>query len=110
MAVLRALWADPTPDFDGTWHTIQQPDINPRPKGAIPIWFGGRDPALIARAARLGDGWIPQVPASEAAAAVEDILDRREAAGTWSGSSGPPRGGGIDKIHGPMRLLILYME
>ena len=33
------------------------------------------------RAARLGDGWIPRIPASEAAAAVEDILDRREAAG-----------------------------
>lgn len=81
VALLRDLWANEVVDFEGTWHTVHQAGINPRPKRTIPIWFGGAHPALIDRAARIGDGWMPQVPADEAAAAVADILDRREAAG-----------------------------
>ncbi len=81
VALLRALWANDTLDFEGRWHTVRQAGINPRPGREIPIWFGGGHPALIDRAARIGDGWMPQVPAEEAAAAVSDILDRREAAG-----------------------------
>jgi probable F420-dependent oxidoreductase len=47
----------------------------PRP----PVWVGGSSPAAIKRAARFGDGWIPQGPAS---AELVAILDReREAAG-----------------------------
>lgn len=79
--LLRALWAHDVVDFDGAWHTVHQAGINPRPQRAIPILFGGGHPALIDRAARIGDGWMPQVPADQAAAAVNDILDRREAAG-----------------------------
>ncbi|MCZ6707661.1 MAG: LLM class F420-dependent oxidoreductase, partial [Chloroflexi bacterium] len=67
VALLRALWADEVVDFEGTWHTVHQAGINPRPKRPIPIWFGGAHPALIDRAARIGDGWMPQVPADEAA-------------------------------------------
>ena len=81
VALMRALWADDIIDFEGNWHSVRQAGINPRPKGTIPIWFGGRDDRLVTRAARIGDGWMPQVSADEAAAAVADILDRREAAG-----------------------------
>ena len=81
VALIRALWANDVVDFEGTWHMVHQAGINPRPRRTIPIWFGGGHPALIDRAARIGDGWIPQVPADQAAAAVDDILDRREAAG-----------------------------
>ena len=81
VALLRALWANEVVEFEGTWHTVQQAGINPRPQRTLPIWFGGGHPALIDRAARIGDGWMPQVPAAEAAAAVANILDRREAAG-----------------------------
>ena len=79
--LLRALWANETLDFEGSWHTVHQAGINPRPERTIPIWFGGRHPSLIDRAARLGDGWMPQVAADQAASAVDDILNRREAAG-----------------------------
>ena len=81
VALMRTLWANESIDFEGTWHTVRQAGINPRPKRSIPIEFGGGAPALIDRAARIGDGWMPQVGADEAAAAVSDILDRREAAG-----------------------------
>ena len=81
VALMRALWANDSVDFEGKWHTVRQAGINPRPGRQIPIEFGGGAPALIDRAARIGDGWMPQVGADEAAAAVSDILDRREAAG-----------------------------
>ena len=61
ISVMRALWAAPTITFRGHWHTIIDAGINPRPmRGAIPIWFGGRADATLRRAARLGDGWLPQ--------------------------------------------------
>ena len=61
VALMRALWADEIIDFEGNWHSVRQAGINPRPKGTIPIWFGGRDDRLVTRAARIGDGWMPQV-------------------------------------------------
>ena len=96
VALLRALWANDMIDFEGTWHTVHQAGINPRPRRPIPIWFGGGHPALIDRAARIGDGWIPQVAADQAAAAVADILDRREAAGH-------PRAGFGIQVQAPLR-------
>jgi probable F420-dependent oxidoreductase len=61
LAVMRALWAAPTITFRGRWHTIIDAGINPRPaRGTIPIWFGGGVDATLRRAARLGDGWLPQ--------------------------------------------------
>ena len=81
IALMRALWAIGSINCEGTWHTVQHAGINPRPARSIPIEFGGGASALIDRAARIGDGWMPQVGADEAAEAVSDILDRREAAG-----------------------------
>ncbi len=56
--------------------------IEPRPvqAGGPPIWVGGSSPAAMRRAARLGDGWLPQTPPEGGMrAAVERILtDRAE--------------------------------
>jgi len=57
--LLRRLWSEETTTFEGTYHTVVQAGINPRPAAPIPIWFGGSAPAAIERCARLGDGWIP---------------------------------------------------
>lgn len=81
VALMRALWDEELLDFEGAWHRVHRAGINPRPGRAIPIWFGGGHPALVERAARIGDGWMPQVSASQAAEAVSNILDKREAAG-----------------------------
>jgi probable F420-dependent oxidoreductase len=56
--VLRRLWTQPLVDVAAPYHLIESAGILPRPKQAIPVWFGGRSPAALQRAARLGDGFI----------------------------------------------------
>lgn len=59
--VLRALWTAPVVNVRGRWHTIDHAGINPLPvQRPIPIWIGGESDAALRRAARLGDGWLPQ--------------------------------------------------
>ncbi len=66
VALMRKLWAEELVTFDGRWDKVDGAGINPRPSRSIPVWFGGRDEALIRRAARIGDGWIlNQVPGDE---------------------------------------------
>jgi probable F420-dependent oxidoreductase len=57
--VLRRLWIEDVVSFEGRFHTIERAGINPRPETPIPVWFGGRVPALLERCARIGDGWVP---------------------------------------------------
>jgi probable F420-dependent oxidoreductase len=60
IALMRALWKDDAISFDGRFHKVTKAGINPRPaRGSIPIWFGGGADALLDRAARIGDGWMP---------------------------------------------------
>jgi probable F420-dependent oxidoreductase len=77
--VLRRLWAAPSVDFRGRWHTIEEAGIEPRPaRGTIPIWIGGTADAVLTRAGRIADGWLPQRPPDPEAA--EDVARVRAAA------------------------------
>ena len=80
VALIRELWANETVDFDGTWHRIEKAGINPRPSRRIPIWFGGRAGAVLRRAARMGDGWMPM---GAAEAVREDIHRLRSYLGEY---------------------------
>lgn len=58
--VLRLLWTQDVVTFDGRWHRIRQAGINPLPvQRPIPVWMGGESDAVLRRAARLADGWMP---------------------------------------------------
>ena len=58
--VLRRLWSGELVSFTGRFHNLQDVSIVPPPvQRPIPIWFGGSSDAVIRRAARLGDGWMP---------------------------------------------------
>jgi len=57
--LLRRLWQDEVVDFCGDFHRIDRAGINPRPERRIPIWLGGNAEAVIKRAARLADGYVP---------------------------------------------------
>jgi probable F420-dependent oxidoreductase len=77
VTVMRKLWAEPLVDIRGKWHTIPDAGINPLPlKRSIPIWFGGSADAALRRAARLGDGWMPNYPRLTDAQLSLDMLKR----------------------------------
>ena len=58
--VLRRLWSEDLVSFSGGFHNLNEVSIVPPPvQRPIPIWFGGLSDAVVTRAARLGDGWMP---------------------------------------------------
>jgi probable F420-dependent oxidoreductase len=59
VALMRQLWSGHAISFEGKWHRVTKAGLNPLPTRQIPIWFGGGVDALVERAARIGDGWIP---------------------------------------------------
>lgn len=66
--VLRRLWTEDLVTYSGRFHDLRAVNIVPAPvQRPIPIWFGGASDAVIKRAARLGDGWMPIIPPDEQA-------------------------------------------
>jgi probable F420-dependent oxidoreductase len=59
LAVMRTLWTDPAPAFEGRYVSFagvhQQPP--PRQRPHPPIVVGGHSPAALRRAVRVGNGW-----------------------------------------------------
>jgi probable F420-dependent oxidoreductase len=81
--VLRALWTQPVVTVAGKWHTITEAGLNPLPvQRPIPIWFGGVADAAMKRIARIGDGWMPQMPPNERA---RELVEQLRADGRAAG-------------------------
>jgi probable F420-dependent oxidoreductase len=61
IAVMRSLWTEDDPSFDGKYYRFAGMKFSPKPlqKPSIPVVIGGVSRAAIRRAARLGDGWQP---------------------------------------------------
>jgi len=61
IAVMRALWTQDEPKFDGKYSQFEGMKFSPKPlqKPSIPIVIGGVSRPAIRRAARFGDGWQP---------------------------------------------------
>ena len=58
--VMRKLWTEDLVTFRGRFHSLIDVTMLPVPvQRPIPIWFGGSSDAVVKRAARLGDGWMP---------------------------------------------------
>ena len=74
--VLRRLWTQELVTYKGRWHDIPDAGINPLPvQRPIPLWFGGHADAVLRRAARLGDGWLPGFRTADTAREHLDRLD-----------------------------------
>jgi probable F420-dependent oxidoreductase len=75
--VLRRLFTERSVTFHGRYHHIPEAGLIPRPvQERIPIWVGGSSDASLRRAARLGDGWLPQMPPGERARDMMEALRR----------------------------------
>jgi len=69
------------PEHDGPTWTFRDRGLKPRPvqKPRPPIWIGGSTPGALRRAARRGDGWLPQgVPEMGMEKAIAFIREERE--------------------------------
>ena len=88
--VLRRLWSEDLVSFTGRFHDLHEVSIVPRPvQRPIPIWFGGSSDAVIRRAARIGDGWMPIIaPGAEAEAKLADLRGHLAAFGRDPASFG----------------------
>ena len=60
LAVMKSLWTQDKTQHDGHFWELPGSTMEPKPeqKPHPPIWFGGRHPDGLRRAARLADGWM----------------------------------------------------
>jgi probable F420-dependent oxidoreductase len=59
--IMRKYWTEERFSYDGEIFQLEDVWMTPKPlqKGGPPIWLAGRSAPAIARAARLGDGYMP---------------------------------------------------
>lgn len=59
IAILKALWNEPSPSFDGRFYQFDNIQAQPRPvtPGGPPIVIGGSSPAALRRTVRDAAGW-----------------------------------------------------
>jgi probable F420-dependent oxidoreductase len=81
MAVLRTLWTDPHPRFEGKHFSLPPVTFQPKPAqtGGPPLFVAGLSKFAFRRAARHGDGWYGHdLTLSEARGAVASIEEERK--------------------------------
>lgn len=114
--VLRALWTQEDPAFEGEFYHVRGVRFAPKPfRGTIPILIGGHSAPARRRAGRLGDGWhTAYLPPDQIKAGWEEIRQTAIAAGrnpdalqlTCRVAAGPPFGlGGADRPELPVAQL-----
>ncbi len=88
--VLRRLWTEDLVTFSGRFHDLNEVNITPPPvQRPIPIWFGGSSDAVVKRAARLGDGWMPIIaPDAEAERKIATLHEHLQTFGRDPASFG----------------------
>jgi probable F420-dependent oxidoreductase len=81
--VVRAAFSDEYPDIDSPrYGHVHDAGMAPRPRQSpLPIWVGGSSKAALRRAARRGDGWLPQgTPRDEMPGEIAFLLEERKQA------------------------------
>jgi probable F420-dependent oxidoreductase len=82
--MMKILWSEETPRFEGRFHRFPPLGFNPKPvqKPHPPILFGGETGAALKRAAELGDGWYGAHHTPESVRAqLATLKERADAAG-----------------------------
>ena len=77
ISVMKALWTQQDPVFEGTFYSFSGVKFAPKPlqQPHPPLWIGGQSRAAMRRAARVGDGWHPTGLLPEELAGRVDYLN-----------------------------------
>jgi len=80
---LLKLLRDPVASYDGKHYAFQNIEMLPKPlQDPFPLYIGGHNMAMVERAARHGEGWLPGWrPFDEIAERVQTLKDLSEANG-----------------------------
>jgi probable F420-dependent oxidoreductase len=62
VAVIRGLLTGEYFEFSGEFYEFPAIKLNPTPAASVPFLMGGYSDAMMDRAARIGDGWMPAGP------------------------------------------------
>ena len=60
LEVMRRLWTEPAPSFEGRWHRFGPVEWEPKPRQRPhpPIWIGGNGAPSQRRVVQFGAGWL----------------------------------------------------
>ncbi len=84
IAIMKALWTQETPSYEGRFYTFSGMAFSPKPlqKPHIPLLIGGVTRAAMRRAARVGNGWHPTaMPPEDLRLAMGYLAEQAQAAG-----------------------------
>ena len=84
LQLLKELWTNPTPAFDGEHFQLSDVTFSPMPvqKPHPPIWVGGRSRRGVRRAVRYGNAWYPsQLPPEQVAKHADHMRKYSESMG-----------------------------
>ena len=75
LTIMRRLWAGETVSHNGRWQ-IENARILPTPPTPVEVWIAASAKPAIARAARLGDGWLaaPGLSRADAQASYQEYV------------------------------------
>jgi len=82
LTLLRLMLANEVVSFHGSFFTVDDASVGPRPAKPLDIWLGGTAPAGLRRVGRLADGWLGSLlTPAEAGEAVDAIKAAADEAG-----------------------------
>lgn len=75
LEILRGLMSGKPIDYSGEFFELDQAQIKPAVRPAVPLIVGGRSNAALTRAARYGDGWVGAWCSARRFAEAVEIID-----------------------------------
>ena len=76
LEVFAAVWGPDPVSYQGTYTTINEAEVGPKPAHPIPVYLAGNSPKALKRVARHADGWVSvSTPPAQIAATMRKVRE-----------------------------------